>query len=199
MPSVTTRPRSTTTARSHRSSTRSSWCDENSTVAPRRASPTSTLDRASTATGSSRRTARRGRARRAGGAGRRSAGRAAGCRARGPRARRRPGRRGRAASSQRVGLAVGVGPRHARAAGRGSAAARRPSSSGTGRAPRAGSRSAGGRPGSIGWPSKRTAPASSAVSPKTARIVVVLPAPLGPRNPVTEPGSHGERHPVEGA
>ena len=29
----------------------------------------------------------------------------------------------------------------------------RPSSSGTGRAPRAGSRSAGGRPGSIGWPS----------------------------------------------
>ena len=30
-----------------------------------------------------------------------------------------------------------------------------------------------------------------------ARIVVVLPAPLGPRNPVTEPGLDGERHPVE--
>ena len=52
VPSATTRPRSTMMARSHRSSTRSSWWDENSTVAPRRASPTSTLDSASTATGS---------------------------------------------------------------------------------------------------------------------------------------------------
>ena len=39
-----------------------------------------------------------------------------------------------------------------------------------------------------GAPSHRTSPASRAVSPKMARIVVVLPAPLGPRKPVTIPG-----------
>ena len=30
------------------------------------------------------------------------------------------------------------------------------------------------------------------------RIVVDLPAPLGPTNPVTCPGCDGERHPVQG-
>src|SRR5579883_3686374 len=36
-------------------------------------------------------------------------------------------------------------------------------------------------------PFQRTDPASSAVKPKMARIAVVLPAPLGPRNPTTWP------------
>src|SRR5579875_1479354 len=36
-------------------------------------------------------------------------------------------------------------------------------------------------------PFQRTDPASSAVRPKMARIAVVLPAPLGPRNPTTWP------------
>ena len=88
-------------------------------------------------------------------------------------------------------LAPAGGPRCAcrgRGAGRGSAAGRPRASSGTARAPRAGSRSAAGRRRRPAAPSQRTSPASRAVSPKIARIVVVLPAPLGPRNPVTAPG-----------
>ena len=43
------------------------------------------------------------------------------------------------------------------------------------------------RGGSIGCPFHRTLPESSAISPKTARIAVVLPEPFGPRNPTTSP------------
>ena len=38
------------------------------------------------------------------------------------------------------------------------------------------------------WPFQVTAPLSRSMSPNTARMAVVLPAPLGPRNPVIRPG-----------
>src|SRR3954454_21083797 len=41
---------------------------------------------------------------------------------------------------------------------------------------------------STGLPFQRTAPRSGTVRPKTQRIVVVLPAPLGPRKPTILPG-----------
>ena len=80
---------------------------------------------------------------------------------------------------------------------------RRPSSARSPRAPRGrGGRGAGrwrragrrrGGPGSRGRgsrpPSTAEPPASGADSPTSIRIVVVLPAPFGPRNPVTVPGS----------
>ena len=40
----------------------------------------------------------------------------------------------------------------------------------------------------IGAPRQRTVPVSSSTSPNTARIAVVLPAPFGPRKPVSRPG-----------
>ena len=43
--------------------------------------------------------------------------------------------------------------------------------------------------GRSGAPSTAESPASGAERPTSMRIVVVLPAPLGPRNPVTVPGS----------
>ena len=48
-------------------------------------------------------------------------------------------------------------------------------------------------------PFTRTVPAVGASRPRIIRIVVDLPAPLGPRNPVTTPGSHGERQVVDGS
>ena len=196
VPSATTRPRSTTTARSHRSSTRSSWCDENSTVAPRRASPTSTLERASTATRveAGERLVEHEHvgpvdqradqlhpllvAERevlelvAGPVGEAELAEPAGGLAVG----RRPGE---AAQLAEVAQLLEHLHRRVQAALLGEVAERRRAS------------------WSIGRPSQRTSPASRAVSPKIARIVVVLPAPLGPRNPVTDPGCTRERHAVE--
>jgi hypothetical protein len=42
--------------------------------------------------------------------------------------------------------------------------------------------------GPIVAPFHRTAPWSSSTSPNTARMAVVLPAPFGPRKPVSRPG-----------
>src|SRR5215207_5257031 len=39
----------------------------------------------------------------------------------------------------------------------------------------------------MGEPSQRTVPESAVASPKTQRIVVVLPAPFGPRKPTSRP------------
>ena len=92
--------------------------------------------------------------------------------------------------------------RRARAARRRDAAAR-PSAGRTARAPRgrggrgAGRRRrAGRRRAARGWgaprtgrPARLSCPACGSESPQIIRIVVVLPAPLGPRNPVTVPGS----------
>ena len=148
-------PRSTTTARSQRSSTRSSWCDENSTVAPRRASATSTLERASTATGSrpengSSRTSTSGSwisapiswtrcwlpSERSSSSSLGTVGEA----------RARPSQLEAASVAASLGQAAQLAEEHE--------LVERPSSSGTGRAPRAGSRSGGGPRGrSAGRPS----------------------------------------------
>ena len=40
---------------------------------------------------------------------------------------------------------------------------------------------------SIALPSQRTSPASGVARPKMQRIVVVLPAPFGPRKPTSRP------------
>ena len=50
----------------------------------------------------------------------------------------------------------------------------------------------------MGRPSQRTAPASAASTPRTMRIAVVLPAPLGPTKPKTWPGGTEKRQAVEG-
>src|ERR671912_2147897 len=42
--------------------------------------------------------------------------------------------------------------------------------------------------GSTGAPAQRTSPVSAVASPNTQRIVVVLPAPFGPRKPTRRPG-----------
>jgi hypothetical protein len=42
--------------------------------------------------------------------------------------------------------------------------------------------------GPMGRPRQRATPASSSTSPNTVRMAVVLPAPLGPRNPDSRPG-----------
>ena len=58
------------------------------------------------------------------------------------------------------------------------------------------------RPGSAGAgsgvPSTVAVPGGRRVSPQIMRRVVDLPAPLGPRNPVTVPGLAAERHVVHG-
>src|SRR5210317_444014 len=48
---------------------------------------------------------------------------------------------------------------------------------------------------SIGSPIQVTEPESSATSPNIDRIAVVLPAPLGPRNPSIRPGDAENVHP----
>ena len=42
----------------------------------------------------------------------------------------------------------------------------------------------------VGWPATVAVPSVAGVSPAMMRIVVDLPAPLGPRKPVTAPGLH---------
>ena len=65
---------------------------------------------------------------------------------------------------------------------------------GTAHAPQACTRNGVGRRARPGDPFHRTLPASRSVRPKMARMVVVLPAPFGPRNPTTWPaGTSNER------
>ena len=49
-----------------------------------------------------------------------------------------------------------------------------------------------------GWPPISAVPSSAASRPRITRIVVDLPAPLGPTKPVTWPGRDREGHPVQG-
>ena len=171
---------------SQRSSTWSSWWLEKRTQHPDRACSTSTRPMASIPLGSrpasgSSRTSRSGPCRRAAASCTRcwlpwessSTLAARGRRCRGARAipRRRGGRR----------------PVPCRGAGRGIRAARPRAWRGTGRAPRACTRSDAARPARPAARSSARVPASRSVSPKTARMVVVLPAPFGPRKPTTCP------------
>ena len=75
-----------------------------------------------------------------------------------------------------------------RGAGRSSSAARRRASGGRGRAARACSRSGAGSPGRSAGRASSVSPLSGVARPKMQRIVVVLPAPLGPRKPTIRPG-----------
>ena len=59
-------------------------------------------------------------------------------------------------------------------------------------------RAAARRARAYGVPLTRDRAAVGASSPRIIRIVVDLPAPLGPRNPVTMPGPDGERQAVDG-
>ena len=75
-----------------------------------------------------------------------------------------------------------------RDAGRSSSAARRPASAGTGRAARACSRSGAASADRSALPFQSVRPRSGRARPKMQRIVVVLPAPFGPRKPTSRPG-----------
>ena len=136
--------------------------------------------------------ARRERGARGRGPARRPAAPAAGCRATASRPCRGRGRRSRAARAI-VSRPPASAAARARAAGPGTRPARRRACPGRARAPRACSRSGGARPGRPACPFQRTVPASRSVRPKMARIVVVLPAPLGPRNPTTRPAARRTR------
>ena len=181
VPDATSRPSLMIATASHRRSTSSSWCEENTTGTPVAARSASTPLSTSTPTGQGRRTARR--ARRAGVA----------------HERRRQLHALLVAERQRldaVSGAVGqpepLDPRVGRAAGRGRVHAVQPREEdelvthahlrvqpallrqvADARAAR--------RP--TGTPSKTTSPRSAASTPRMIRIVVVLPAPLGPTKP----------------
>ena len=48
------------------------------------------------------------------------------------------------------------------------------------------------------WPQMLAVPEVGVMKPASMRMVVVLPAPLGPRKPSTSPGLHLEAHIVDG-
>ena len=95
-------------------------------------------------------------------------------------------------------LLVGLLAAATRAAGRASAAARAPSSTGTGRAPPAGSRTCRRASWSIGRPCQRTSPASRASEPEDRPHGGRLAGPVGTEEPGHRSRLDGERHAVEG-